>query len=368
MNQHASGKTKSRKFTPLGVIFAVLGLLLFAYFVRKAGVAEILANIKKLGAGFLLILLISVVRKVVRAIAWTRCVEAPHKLRFRHALKAIVMGDALGTVMPLGILVSEPTKAALVRERVPLMVAVSSIAVENLFYSLSVVLFIFSGMMALAWSFTLEKYKLLRWTSMGSVVATLVIVPLAYLVIRQRWKFLSGALELIYARGIDRGFLEKQRERVRAFEDRVYGFYERNSSRFLSILLLEICFHLSGVAEVYVTLTFLSGWLAPTWLAALIFETVNRVINVAFKPIPFRLGIDEAATGQLAQLLGFAQATGVTLALLRKSRDICWTALGVALLVRRGLSLHDAATEAEAAATEASAARPSASVPASESR
>lgn len=367
MNQSAPKNSQSKRFKPLGILFAVVGLLLFAYFVRKAGVEEILANIKRLGAGFLVILLISAVRKIVRAAAWTRCFELPHRLAFGAALKAIIMGDAIGSLMPFGMVVSEPAKAALVRrsERVPAMAALSAIAVENLFYSLSVILFIFSGMLALLLSFPLEKYKLLRATGIGAIIATVILLPLAYLVIHQRWKFLSGALEFFYARDIGRRLLEKHRAGVSTLEDRIYGFYARNRSRFLPILALEICFHLAGVAEVYVTLGFLSDTLAPTLLAAFVFETVNRVINVIFKPVPMRLGIDEAATGQLAQLLGFTKALGVTIAIIRKARDIFWTAFGLALLVHHGFSLRAVAENPEAAiASEATV--PAASVAASE--
>ena len=85
-----------RRFAPLGVVFGLLGLSLFAYFVRKAGLDEILTNIRRLGAGFLIIIAISSIRHLVRAFAWTRCVEAPYKLRFRDAFAARLMGDALG--------------------------------------------------------------------------------------------------------------------------------------------------------------------------------------------------------------------------------------------------------------------------------
>src|SRR5690349_24990282 len=91
---------RRRKFAPLGIIFSLLGLLLFAYFVRRAGLGEIFSNIQRLGAGFLLILAISSIRYVVRALAWTRCVEAPHRLPFPDAFAARLMGDALGTIVP----------------------------------------------------------------------------------------------------------------------------------------------------------------------------------------------------------------------------------------------------------------------------
>ena len=252
----------------------------------------------------------------------------------------------MGTLLPLGIIVSEPAKAALVRERVPLVVGLSALAIENIFYSLSVVLFIFCGTVALLLSFQLPKT--LRIASISALVVTLGVIPLAYFVIRKQWKFLSGTLEYLYGRGLGRRLFETRRERVRSLEDRVYGFYTRNQSRFLPILLLEACFHLAGVAEVYVTLYFISD-VPPTLLTAFVLESINRVINVIFKFVPMRVGVDEAGTGMLTKILRLGTASGVTLAIVRKGRVIFWTALGIALLVRRGLSLRAVAKDAEEA-------------------
>ena len=102
-------RARNRRLAPLGIIFALLGLLLFAYFIKKAGLTEIVAGIRRLGAGFALILAISSVRHLVRSLAWTRCFEPPYRLRFRDALAARLMGDALGNIIPLAsVVVSEP--------------------------------------------------------------------------------------------------------------------------------------------------------------------------------------------------------------------------------------------------------------------
>src|SRR5918911_1790282 len=319
MNHHPDKKSKTKRFTPIGIIFAVLGLLLFAYFVKRAGVEEVVEGIKRLGAGFLLVLLISGVRPVVRILAWMRSIEGEHRLRFRDAFKAYLVGDALGTLLPLGLIVSEPTKVALVRKRVPVVVGLSALAVENLFYSLSVALFIFAGTAALLFSFQLPKP--LRVASIIALACILMIIPLAGVVIRKQWKFLSGSLEYLYGRGIGRKVLETRRERVRSIEDRIYGFYARNRSRILPILLLEACFHLAGVAEVYVTLYFISD-VPPTLLTAFVLESVNRIINVVFKFVPMRVGVDEAGTGMLTTVLQLGTASGVTLAIIRKARVV----------------------------------------------
>ena len=59
MAQDSARASHQKKFTPLGIVFTVAGVLLFAYFVRKAGVGQILDGIRKLGFGFVLIIAIS---------------------------------------------------------------------------------------------------------------------------------------------------------------------------------------------------------------------------------------------------------------------------------------------------------------------
>lgn len=298
-----------------------------------------MVGIRRLGFGFLLILGISSIRQIARSLAWTRCFEAPYRLRFRDAIAARIMGDALGNIVPLASMaVSEPSKAAFVTDRVPLMASLSAIALENIFYSLSVVLLIFSGTVALLLSFSLPKP--LRYASIVALVATVVIAPVGYVIIRQQWKFLSGAMSILNRRGFGGTWMEKGIPRAQTLEERIYGFYDRNRNRLVAIFLLEVCFHLAGVAEIYVTLSFISEALKPTLLTAFILESVNRVINVVFKFVPLRTGIDEAGTGMLSKVLGFSTAIGVTLAIVRKARDIFWTAIGVLLMVRRGLSLR----------------------------
>lgn len=345
MTKKSSGSKKG--ITPFGIIFLAAGVVLFAYFVKKAGVGQIVEGIKRLGAGFLLILAISSVRQIARSLAWTLCMEAPYRLRFRDAFRARVMGDAIGTILPFAsFVVSEPAKPALIRDRVPFMAGLSAIAIENIFYSLSVAVFIFSGMIALLLSFSLPKG--LRIASIATLVVILLVIGLGFLLIRKQVRFISGAAGFLHRRGLDVKWVEKGR----TLEDRIYGFYQRNRARFLPILLLEACFHLAGTCEIFVVLSFISPLQPPTFLTAFILESVNRVINVAFKFVPLRMGVDEAGTGKVSKVLQFTEVTGVTLAIVRKARDIFWASVGMGLLLHRGLSLRTMAREAEAAMAE----------------
>jgi hypothetical protein len=122
-------------------------------------------------------------------------------------------------------------------------------------------------------------------------------------------------------------------------EERVYRFYQHNQGSFLTIFALDMCFHLAGVLEIYTTLWFISP-VAPTLRQAFILESVNRIINVVFKFIPLRAGVDEGGTGQVSKVLGFARGTGETLAIIRKGRDIVWSGVGILLIWKKGFSLR----------------------------
>jgi len=319
-------QNRSRRFAPLGVIFGLLGLLLFAYFVSRAGVGEIVSNIQRLGAGFLLILGVSGIRYVVRALAWIRCVERPFQLPFRDAFAARVMGDALGNIIPfVSFAVSEPSKAVFVKDRVPLMVGFSALAIENIFYALSVALFIFSGTATLLLTFALPKG--LRYASIAALATTVVLIPIVLLIMRSQVRFLSRIVGFLGAK--------KLKPRAESLEDRIYGFYVNSQRSFLSIFALQMCFHAAGILEVFITLSFISP-VAPTLTQAFILESVNRIINIAFKFIPLRAGVDEGGTGQVSKVLGFARGIGETLAIVRKGRDIFWSTIGLLLIWKKG--------------------------------
>jgi hypothetical protein len=337
----------SRRLAPAGAAFALAGLGLFAYFVWRAGPAEIWSNISKIGWGFVAIILLAGLRFAVRVRAWTLCFEEPHRLNFLEAFKAYLIGDAAGNVIPLGIVVSEPTKAAMAsRQGVPFAATFSAIAVENIFYMLSVALFIFCGAAALLVAFPLPK--VLRYSSYGVIAGAVVFVVFASYALRREWRFLSAAAAWAAGRGLGRRALSRRLERVAAFEERIYGFYGRNRRRFPALLLCEAGFHLLGVAEGFLTMWLINS-AAPTLLSAFLLESANRIITVVFKFVPLRAGVDEMGMDWLAVALGYGGLAGVTLAIVRKARMLFWMAAGVALLIARGLTLRGVAAEAERA-------------------
>src|SRR6202030_1718632 len=87
-------------------------------------------------------------------------------------------------------------------------------------------------------------------------------------------------------------------------------------------------------AEVYLTLALITPQ-HVAWSSALVLETVSRAVTIMFKMLPMRLGVDEAGAAVFADRLGLGSATGITLALVRRMRTLCWIAVGILFVLTR---------------------------------
>ncbi len=317
-------KHRSRALTFISLL---IGLALFVYIVKQTGPAEILIRVRALGAGLALIIAISSLRHVVRALAWLRCLTPDERrVGFFAVVRARLAGDAIGDLTAAGPLIAEPLKVISLGGQLSLTAGASSLAVENLAYVVSCCVMVMSGALALLAAFALSES--LRAASLIALAAMLIVIIVSVIVVKRRWAVLSGLVAAI-TRHLNRGqpsWAEAQIHRVRGLEDYVFDFYARRPADFFLVALCEIGFHLAGVAEIYATLHLIGS--DVTLATAFILEAVNRVINIVFAFVPAMVGVDEAGTGLLAQTLGLGTATGVTLAIIRKIRMFFWIALG----------------------------------------
>jgi hypothetical protein len=325
--------TSSRgRLAATGALAAALGLAALAWQLRGTSPSEIWDGIVRVWWGFPAILAFGGARFALRAYAWMRCLEPPARMTFGHAFAAVLSGDAIGNLTPLGPIVGEPAKAAFVRGRVDLGAAITAIAIENLYYTLSVVAMIAAGTIALLFSFELPVDVVYT-----SEIALAIIVSLFVVVAWVLWRRPALVSRVLGAAARAAGAKGPALDRLRRMEEDVYSFAARRRDALPRVLAAEMGFHALGVAEIYVTLLFLMP-AETTLLLAFVLEGANRLVNVLFKFVVLRAGVDEASTEGLTQMLGYPAGVGVTLAIVRKARMIVWSAVGGALLVRRGLS------------------------------
>jgi len=300
----------------LAIVAALGGAVLLAYAVRRAGVDDIVESVRRVGWGFLAILGLAGLRLFLRAAAWRLCMPRDASMSLRRAVSAFFSGDAVGNLTPLGMAASEPTKVFLVRHHLATSEAVASLAMDNLVYAASIAVVVITGLVV---ALATVPLPLEGREAMIAVVVVLVVGAIvAVRVLRGTWR----------AEDEQR---PRWRETLSRIRQSIVTFWSASPARVGQAFLLDMAFHVVAVYEIFLTL----GWLLdhrPTIAQALVFEVLNRAVTVAFKFVPFRVGVDEALSGALAPIMAVPPVAGVTLALVRKVRNLVWTGVGLLLI------------------------------------
>lgn len=342
LNSKSKNQNSKKHFNRLKFIAGALtlfGIGLFIYLIYSVGLTDILTGIENIGfLGFFAIIVIYFFRLLARATAWKLSVYEPYKLEVRDTLPAVIIGESLSALIPLGILISGSAKAVAVKNRVPLVVGFSSVATENLFYSLVTGLFVVAGALTFLRTFDLPNNWILTLDVL--IVSILIFIVIGIIVVIRQWHFASEFCEWLYKKNIGRGLLETGRHHVRLFENLIYGFYRQYPRRFLPIFLCQVAFHSLGILEIWFILSRISDVL-PDFHTAFLLESINRLILIVFKLIPFVIGIDEAGAQFVTETLALGAGIGVTMAIIRKGRVLFWTAIGLLIIIKREISLAD---------------------------
>lgn len=328
----------SRRPSLTAVLLTVVGLALLVWQVRLVGLAHIGDGFRAVGwGGFAVILLLSLFRFTARSLAWTTLMG--HRVPLRTATAATISGDALGNLSFLSLLVSEPAKALYVTRHAPAAEAFAALTAENFFYSVSVASVILGGTITLLATFVLpDAFRVVVWLSlavMGGILAMAVWLARARpaLTVWARAALNTlGRLWFVPTPGPRTGRLL---DKLQGLETQTYSALSASPWRLGVVLACEVAFHIASITEAWFTLTLLQG--SATLLNAFLLDTVNRLINVVFRAVPLRVGVDEVTTSGFAEMLGLGSPSGLTLALVRKARMLVWAGVGLALLGRRAI-------------------------------
>jgi hypothetical protein len=318
------------RLTFLNIAIAVIGgALLIVTVQRVGGWSAVVGGIASVGWWFVLVVLLGAARMGCRAAAWIACIRQDGgTLQWREAFTAILAGDAAGNLTPLGVLASEPTKILLTRSQISTVTSVASVAIENAFYTASVAVVLLAG----TWILLQRADVPPALENVAEIILLLaaIIGAVALWAARTRPSVLSQFAPLV---GRLAGRSHAPADAVKEIESRIYGVLQWRVSRIAGVAGWEVLFHALAVAEVWLVLRLLPSSQESTLADAFLMESAGRFVTIAFKFVPYRLGVDEAGSGAVSTVLGLGAATGVTLALVRRLRIIVLNMFGLLKLI-----------------------------------
>jgi len=319
-------KNNSRYLRP---VVAMVSMALFAYLLRRTGVETVLQNVRQLGWFIFLVILLSGLRHVLRAHAWSWCVQStgarPTALQL---LGPRLMGEALNDLTPAGPLIGEPAKIVAVSKWIRSQDAASSVILENLIYILGALLFMLSGIVLAL--IKLASLRTLLWIGLALVICFLIGAALLFRAVDRRILLLGGMLDYLNRRGLRWSSLDRHAASLRLVESTVCDFFRNRRRTFMAVLAAEVATNFTGVAEacVILTLTAKHSSIFPAYLV----ESASRAAQLVFSFVPLGLGVQEGASAAALQALGYAASAGVSIAIIRKIRSLFWAAVGLCFI------------------------------------
>ena len=116
---------------------------------------------------------------------------------------------------------------------------------------------------------------------------------------------------------------------IEAFDDRLLHFYTRHRRRFALALALAFLNWCVGALGVFVTMRFLG--MEMSMADAWILESFTQLVRAGTFFIPASIGAQEGVYVLVAGALTGNAAAGLAAALIRRCRDLLWTAAGLAI-------------------------------------
>jgi hypothetical protein len=310
--------------TAVGLLGLVAGVALLVWYAGRIGREAISDGLSAVGAGFLGVLLLSLLRYAARAAAWTALI--PSRVPFGRTLAATIGGDALGVITPLGVFVGEPAKALYLQRAVGVSGLLAPLAAENFFYGISIAIYILLGSAAMLAVFALpDSVRIAGMLALGLAAAGLACA--AWLAWRKQ-SFLAAL-----TRALPAGRARTTLTRLHEFEQATYGSASAPGASMGRVALAEVSFHVLSFLEAWFTLWLLTGASRP--LEAFVLDAFGRVSNIIFRAVPLRIGVDQAGAGLVAQAIGMDPATGVALSLVRTTRLFVWAITGIGFVAAR---------------------------------
>lgn len=320
----APARPRARVLVSLLLLAAGAALLIWQARQSDLSMADLREGFATVGFWFVVILILSFLRFVLRSYAWRVMLHRPVPLG--RVIAATISGDALGNIIPAGFVAGETAKAVYLRGHVEAARALAGLAAETFFYSISVAVYVVLAAAAMFAFFDIPPE--VEWAG------TIALGGMAAVLAGAAW--LAWQKPAIASRVLSRiggGRASRWVDKLRAFEVETYGAAGQQGGRLAVVTACEIGFHLLSFAECWLAFYLLTG--EASLLPSLVFDGFNRVANVVFKPVPFRIGVEETGTALLAQAILFPAQAGLLLALVRKVRLIFWGIVGLGLWTAR---------------------------------
>lgn len=307
----------------------ILGLILLGWIIQKVGWETVASNILRLRWKLWVLLIIYPFIYACNAWGWAYAFPTPlpARVRFQDIYWIRVIGETFNNLIPWAAsLGGEPIKAQLLKDRhdVPLSESYASLLIVHTTLWISLNTFVISALLVTAKSRPLTP---MLWNSVFIflVVLGVAAIFLAFILFRGIFsKTHKFSKKISWLKN-----LEDKSVKYLKLDTEIKDFFVKNPKRLFLSSFFNFLSWFMGTFEVYLfgkilgmPISFTDAWL---------FESLIQVLRIITFFIPASIGAQEGGIVFIFSQFGYANPLSLTFAILRRLREIIWTALGLAL-------------------------------------
>lgn len=317
------------------------GLGLFVVLVARLGVDNVLANLRMVGWGILVIIAAEILAFIGNTLGWRAAFPRGARVpSFGQLLLARIAGDGVNYLTPTATMGGEFIRVRMLQREAPATSLAASVLVAKLTQTVGLVIFVFLGLLVVV-----DELRLPAGAKPG-IFGSLILFAtvLAGLLFLQRRGLLTPALRLA-ERWPALRFLAPLRSPAEQIDAEMARVHRESNGR---IILSSATFALGfayGTIEAYLILWFFG---VPVSLKlALAVEVLGVALNNLMFFVPLRAGTQEAGKALVFAMLGLSPAQGLAAGVIARIRELTWAFIGLAILARSRLSIRSLQTPME---------------------
>ena len=307
----------------LRLLVAAAGLALFAWFVYRAGVSEILGAFSRLGWYAPLVLLPFLVVYVFDTLGWRFAFGKHPSPSFPVLMRVRWAGEAINNVVPSAYIGGEAVKVYLLTKRgIPAVVATSSSVTGKIIQTLGQVVFItlggFAGLTILP-SDSPARYGMFVVAALGSIIVFLLFRL-------QRRGMFAGLLALVRKFRLRFAPLERNESFLLETDDRIRNFSRTDPLHFRLSFAAYLIGWICDALEIFLV-SHLIG-VPLSWTEAMAIESFTSVAKALGIFVPGALGVQESGIVLLCHIFNLPEALGIPYAVIRRGREVIYALMG----------------------------------------
>jgi len=302
---------------------SVCGAALCAYLVFRIGLTPILESFRTLSWRLLILIVFPCVAvKTFDTLAW-RAAFPHERVSFLPLATTILAGQAIGST-PAGLIGRDAAMAWMLRDRVTFRETLSSLIILHTTSTASQGLFLLLGILLAQWTLATPPVlvRIMEWLLVLEVIGVVGFIAV------QMRGIMAGGYRVLASLGFSSS--TAMGEAATHVDEALVTFYRRQPRRLASSFVFGFLGWTAGAGETWLILHLLGA--SVSVVTALIVEAFATGISFATFFLPTDVGVEEGGSVATFLALGLSGATGLSLVLVRRVREVAWMALGLLLL------------------------------------